>query len=440
MFRQILISLVVLVVAAAGYVYFVPGGDATLRRLGIPFAVPTAYTTGDVPAASSGTRAGTDQGARPGTRSSQGAGQGGGRPGGFGRPQTPTVITLPVTVSTVNDRLTAIGEGTAVQSVSVTAQATGTLQTLSVSPGDTVTAGQVIGQLDADAEQIAYDKARLAARDATDTLQRTQTLAKSNNATSVQLSAAQLAADNAELELRNAKLALDRRAIVTPIGGTVGLFRVTPGNAVGAQTVVTTVDDTSSILINYWVPERYAPVLKAGLPVTAAATALPDRSFGGTVSAVDTRIDPTSRTLAVEARIPNADGAVKPGMSFEVSMAFPGDKYPAVDPLAIQWGSSGAYVWHFTADSKVRKAPVQIIQRNSDGVLIKGDVKPGDQVVTQGVLVLSDGMTVRRLDSGSQPDAAAAAPGTAPQPGTPARPRDAGNGRPATGRPAAPQS
>jgi len=382
--KQILISLLVLVVAAAGYVYFVPGADQTLRRLGITARVPTAYAA-------------------------NAEGNGGSAPAGrrgAGRPQVATVITAAVTTSTINDRLTAIGQGMSTQSVSVTSQATGTLTTLLVSPGDEVKAGQVIGKLDADAEEIAYDKARLAVSDASDTLQRTQTLAKTNNATAVQLHTAQLALDNANLELRNAKLALDKRSIVTPIAGTVGLFQVTAGNAVGADTVVTTVDDTSSILVNYWVPERFAPVIKTGMPMMAQAVALPGRSFAGTVSAVDSRIDPTSRTLQVQAKIPNAAGTIKPGMAFSVTMTFPGETYPAVDPLAVQWGGEGSYVWLLTADSKVVKDKVKIIQRNSDGVLVEGDLKPGQQVVTQGVLVLAEGAKVRRLtDTAPGPDA-----------------------------------
>jgi len=396
--KQLLISLVVLIVAAAGCVYFVPGADGVLRGLGITAHIPTAYAS-------------TDASAGGGAPGAKGAGKSGG-PGGRG-PQVQTVITVPVTTATINDRLTAIGQGTSTQSVSVTSQATGTLQKLAVNPGDTVAAGDVIGQLDDDAEKIAYDKAKLAVDDASDTMQRTQTLAKTNNATTVQLSAAKLALDNATLELRNAKLALDKRAIVTPIGGTVGLFQVTAGNAVGAQTVVTTVDDTSSILVNYWVPERYAPVIKIGLPVSAQAIALPEKSFDGTVSAVDSRIDPTSRTLQVQAKIPNGTGAIKPGMSFSVSMAFPGDTYPAVDPLAIQWGADGSYVWLLTADSKVVKDKIEIIQRNSDGVLVKGDLKPGQQVVSQGVLMLADGAAVRRLSDGPAANPGSAKPAAA---------------------------
>ncbi|HTJ57104.1 MAG TPA: efflux RND transporter periplasmic adaptor subunit [Devosiaceae bacterium] len=397
MLKQLLISGFVLIAAAAGYIYFVPGSDQTLRSLGVTAPVPTAYAVGADREQSAGQRGG------------------GGR---SGRPQVPTVITAPVATSTVNDRLTAIGQGTSSQSVNVTSQATGTLNTLLVSPGEVVKAGQIIAHLDSDAEQIAYDKAKLAVSDTSDILQRTETLAKTNNATTVALNLAKFAFNNATLELRNATLALDKRSIKTPIDGTVGLFRIMAGNAVAADTVVTTVDDTSSILVHFWVPERYAPVIKAGMPVGAEAIALPDEAFSGTISAVDSRIDPTSRTLEVEAKIPNAAGQIKPGMSFSMSMKFPGDTYPSVDPLAVQWDSDGAYVWLLTPDSKVVKQKVQIIQRNSDGVLVKGDLKPGQQVVTQGVLLLAEGATVRQLtdDAAGGGDKAASAPQPATRP------------------------
>src|SRR3569623_1134107 len=187
--KQLLISAVVLIVAAAGYIYFVPGSDALLRDLGVKVSFPTAYPA--APDTGTPVASGT-----PGRGAAAGGQRGaGGRPGRG--PQVTTVITAPVTTATINDRLTAIGQGSAAQSVSVTTQATGTLETVAVAAGDRVKAGQLIGQLDADAEQIAYDKAQLAAKDAADAMQRTQTLAKTSNATTVQLSTAKLALDNA---------------------------------------------------------------------------------------------------------------------------------------------------------------------------------------------------------------------------------------------------
>lgn len=380
MLRQLLVTLVVLVVAVAGYVYFVPGSHETLQKLGL--SIPGVTDGGN-----------TQQQSGP----AGAPGRGGGRGGFGGGARVITVNTQPVASSTINDKLTAMGDGAAIRSVTVAALAGGTLEELAVKPGDTVKAGDVIGHLDAQAEQIAFDKADLAEKDADAALKRATELSKSNSVAATQVAAAQLAYDNATLELRNAKLDLTRRSITTPIDGTVGLMQVTPGNYVGTQSAVTTVEDTSSILVSFWVPERYAGAITAGMPVTANATALPGQSFAGTVTAIDNRIDPASRTLAVQAELPNDKGLIKAGMSFSVILSFPGETFASVDPLAVQWSSQGAYVWKY-GDGEVKKAMVSIVQRNSDGVLVSGDdVHEGDTVVTEGVLQLDDGAKVTVL-------------------------------------------
>lgn len=396
MIRQIVVSLVIVGAAAAAYIFLVPGAPEQLARMGIniPIAEPAEAATGPAnqqAAAGGGGGRGTGAGAEAG---------GGGR-GGFGgrggAARAMVVVTAPVVMATINDKLTAIGDGAAAHSVTVTSPATGTLSELAVQPGQDVAAGDVIGHLDSDAEQIAYDRAKLNFDDAQATLDRTTSLSKASNATTVQVNTAQLAFNTADLELKNADLDLRKRTITTPIAGSVGLFQVTAGNAVTAQTVVTTIEDTSHIRVSFWVPERYSGAITVGMPVSATAVALPGQTIPGEVSAVDNKVDPTSRTLQVEAQIPNEDRKLKPGMSFSVSMTFPGETFPSVDPLAIQWSSQGAYLWKY-ADSKVERVPVQIIQRNSDGVLVKAELAEGDQVVTQGVQQLTAGATVRLLD------------------------------------------
>ena len=384
MLKQLLISIVIVVGAAAAYVFLVPGAPDMLARIGITLPGGTTTTTEAAPQTAQ--QAG---GQRP-------PGQQGG-PRGRGN-QTMVVVTAAVTNGKINDKLSAIGEGAAVQSVTVMAPASGTLDELLVQPGQVIEAGAVIGRLDADAEEIACERAQVAQRDADAALLRTQELASANSATTVQLNAAQLAATNAALETRNAELALARRTITSPIAGTVGLFQVSAGNQVSAQSIVTTIEDTSDIVVSFWVPERYVSMIETGMPVTATAVALPGETIAGEVSAVDNRVDPASRTLKVQARIGNAGGKLRPGMSFSVAMSFPGEEFPAVDPLAIQWSSDGAYVWKNVGD-KVQRVAVGIIQRNSDGVLVKGDLVAGDEVVIQGVQQLSDGATVRLLDA-----------------------------------------
>lgn len=421
MLRQILISVGLLIVAAALCVLFIPGTVPFLAGYGIALPV-SAATQSAAPASGSngqpapGGAQGGGQGAQ-GQAAAPGGGQGGGRGGFGGRSRQSSVVTSDVVIAKINDTLSAIGQGNAIKSVSIVAPAGGQLLELLASPGQTVTQGQVIGRLDASAEQVAFDKAKLALADAQSTLTRNQGLASSALVASSALATIQLAADNAQLELQGAELDLQKRTIVSPIAGTVGLMQVKPGNFVAANAAVTTVEDASSILIDFWVPERYAATLTVGMPVKATAAALPGRSFEGTINAVDNRIDPASRTLQVQAMIPNADGAVRPGMSFTIGLTFAGEEFPAVNPLAIQWSSEGSFVWT-VVDGKAKKVMAEIVQRNTDGVLLKGDLKPGDAVISEGVLQLTDGAAVTILDGPGKPAADASA---TPAVGTPAQ-------------------
>jgi RND family efflux transporter MFP subunit len=382
-----LASLIVLAAAAVAWVFFVPGATATLATYGIslPF------------------------GPAPGEQLAQRPGGGPSGPGGRPSRQT-NVVTTPVTFATINASLSAIGEATAARSVTVASPSGGTLDEVLVRPGQIVAAGDIIARLDADAEQIDYDRAKLAADDANATLARTEGLASSSLVATTALTAAQLAADTANLELRTAEVALSRRTIVSPIAGTVGLIQVTPGNYVAAQTAVTTIDDTSSMLVDFYVPERYAAAIGIGTPVTVSAVAIAGSNFTGEISAVDNRLDPASRTLQVQAVIPNPDNSLRAGMSFSVSLSFPGEQYPAVNPLAILWSAEGSYVWKYE-QGKATKVMAEIVQRNSDGVLVRAELSEDDAIITEGILQLSEGADVTLL---SGPDGSSQAAAITP--------------------------
>ena len=412
MWLQLLLSLIVIVAAVSVAALFNTTANTMLSKIGVNLPMLNSQIDTNPPSTQPQAQASTQpsqQQAAPGQgggQQRQGGGQGGGRAGGAGGfNRTAVVVTAAATTGLINNKLTSIGEGVAIQSVTVNTAQSGTLMSVDVKPGDHVVAGQKLATLDSDDQQNAYDKANLASQDADATLARTQQLAKSSSATDVQVATAQLAANQAKLVLTAAKHDLDQRVITTPVAGTVGIIQLTPGNLVTAQTVVTTVEDSSSILVNFYVPERYSSQMTLGEPVTAESAALPGKSFQGTISAIDNKIDPTSRTLQVQATLPNADGTIKSGMSFSVDMAFPGETFTSVDPLSIQWSTNGAYVWK-VVDGKAVKGMVNIIQRNSDGVLVQGDVKVGDAVVTQGVLQLSDNLPVRLLDAGTTTPAA----------------------------------
>ncbi|MER2536568.1 MAG: efflux RND transporter periplasmic adaptor subunit [Rhizobiaceae bacterium] len=366
--KQLLVGLLIVLGAAVAWATFFPGAPDVLARWGIDWAHAA------VPA-------------------QQGQGQAGGQrrqAGGSGGAPRAAVVTAPVLIATINDRLSAIGTGRAASSVVVNPYTSGRLTEMLVRSGATVKAGDVIARLDSEAEQIAVDRARIAVDDTRSRLDRVNALRSSNTATAVQVTEARLALSNAELALRDAELTLERRSIRSPISGIVGIPPIEAGNYVTTQTAIATIDDRSTIKVDFWVAERYADAVKVGAPLTATAIARPDRVLEGTVSAVDNRLDEASRTLRVQAEIGNADDSLRAGMSFQVGMRFPGDTYPSVSPLAIQWGGDGAYVWALR-DGRARRTPVRIIQRNTDNVLVEGALSDGEAVVTEGIHAVREG-------------------------------------------------
>jgi RND family efflux transporter MFP subunit len=362
--KQFLIAVVVLVCAGAGWLYFFPGSSELLKNAG----VDTSSTATTEPAAGSGRR---------------GGGQG-----------IPLVVVKAATEAKINDRLSAIGTGKAKSSVSVTPFAAGRMTELLVQSGSKVMAGDVIAKLDSEAEMIIAEKTRTALKDAQNKLQRAKNLSTTNTVSAVQVSDAELAVENAELDLREAELALDRRDIKAPISGIIGILPVNAGNYITLSTQVATIDDRSEVLVDFWVPERFAPLIEVGAPVSASSIARPGETFKGSVSAIDSRVDPASRTLHVQARITNPKDTLREGMAFQITIAFPGDTYSAVDPLAIQWGTDGAFVWKI-ADNKASRIPVRIVQRNAANVLVDADIKPGDEIVAEGVQSVREGGLVQ---------------------------------------------
>jgi len=364
--KQIVLATVIVLAAAAGWVLFVPGSRDVLASWGIDWA-------------------------RAATEKAEQASGGNGRQGGGrgGQAQTP-VVTQPVTTGTINDRLSAIGTGRALNSVVINPYASGRLTEIAVEAGEKIEAGGVVARLDADSEEIALERARIAQGDAEASLERIKALRATNTATTVQLKEAELAVENARLAVRDAALALDRRTITAPIAGIVGILQVEAGNYVTSQTTIATIDDRSRIIVDFWVPERFTGLIAVGAPLTANSVARPGQVFNGVVSAVDNRLEEQSRTLRIQARLDNDGDLLRAGMSFQVVMQFPGDTFPSVDPLAIQWGGDGAFVWAL-AGGKAKRVPVRIIQRNTDSVLVEAALVPGDQVVTEGIHTVREG-------------------------------------------------
>jgi len=379
--KQIAVTILIIAASFWGLVAFVPASLLILDRYGLlaPFGIV-------VPATPDGEQSG------------------GGRPQG-GVKGAAQVIAVPVVVANIFDEIVTIGDGRALRSTTVQPEVSGRLLAINVQSGGYIEAGNVIATLEDGIQRIAVERAQFLLADAQATVDRLTALG--TTATALQRSNATLALQTAELDLEEAEFELARRKIVAPISGWVGIINLTIGDQVSTATEITRIDDRSEIIVDFRVSERFVGQIKEGDAIRATPLARPQDALAGKITALDSRVDADSRTLRLQASLPNPDDTLRAGMAFRIIVDFTGEAFPSIDPLAIQWGSDGPFVW-VVKEGKAERKKVLIMQRNSDSVLVNGDLSAGDMVVTEGVQNLRPGAAVEiRVQETSGPTEAA---------------------------------
>lgn len=366
---QLAIVVLIGAVAVPLSAWFVPGSRPWLDQVGLLQPLASAGLVPSEPA---------EEARRPG-----GANPGGGVP----------VVASAFKTERLQDIVSAIGSARGVQAVELSFEVTGRLEAVVVAPGSRVEAGDVIAQLDAEAAQLMVERARLVLADAKRTADRLEQLSASGATTEQQRQEAELTLRTAELGLQSAERDLANHRLLAPIAGYVGLVEAQVGDLVSSSTSITRIEDRSSLILEFRVPERLAAMVAVGTAVEATAVSTPGDVIEGRIVAVDNRIDEASRTMRVQAIIGNADDRLRAGMAFQINLVFTGEEYPAVDPLAIQWGAEGAFVW-VVREAKAARLPIQILQRNAEAVLVEAAFEPFDLVVTEGVQALRMGADV----------------------------------------------
>ena len=312
---------------------------------------------------------------------------------------SPTEAGLPVIVAAVGERadtvmVQAIGTARALSSVTLFPEANGEVIELAVKAGDSVDKDDVILRLDNRNAVIAVELARTHVSDAESALDRTRTLRKSNVKSDANVRDDETALERARLDLRQAQVALTDRTLRAPFAGVIGIPKIEVGDRITTDTAVATLDDRTSLLVEFEVAERYFSRLKVGMPIRARTPSFPDRPIEGEVSNIDSRIDPVARTALIRASFPNPDDTLRPGMSLGVTLNLIGPVLPTVPELAIQWRDGQSYVW-LIREGAAERVSVVSRRRLNQTVLVEGDLTPGDLVVVEGVQRLRPGAAVR---------------------------------------------
>jgi RND family efflux transporter MFP subunit len=320
-----------------------------------------------------------------------------------GADRPPAVTLVETQVERINDRVAAVGSGRARQQVTLTTRIAGVVTEVLFEGGSKVKQGQPLIKLDSEPEAIAVETAEAQRAQAADTVERYSKLSD-GTITRVADAEAKTALKVADAALRHARDQLERMTIRAPFDGVMGLTNLQAGDYLAVGNPVATIDDRSTLLIEFTVPEAVAPSIKKELPVRANLITRSGEVYNGKVQAVGTRIDPVSRTLMVRAEIPNPNLSLIPGSTFSISVRLPGKEAPALPALAIQWDREGAYVWRVKEDGTVERVSAAILTRVADRVYVDADLKSGDVIVHEGGDSLRAGQQVRPVGAEATSD------------------------------------
>lgn len=317
------------------------------------------------------------------------------------------------------DEAQAVGSLRAAQAVVLKPEVSGRIVKLGFSDGQMVRKGQLLVQLD-DALQLAQlQQAEAQAGIARTQLQRNRELLAQNFVSANVVDQAQAALQVAEAQVALNKAQLARMQVRAPFGGRVGIRAVNLGDYVKDGSDLLSLEDASSMWVDFRLPERYVPRLKAGQEVEVSLDAWPGRNFKARIEALDTALDAAGRSLLVRARVLGAAPELKSGLFARVRVVLATHAGALLVPEEALVPLAGKqFVIKLVEEEgqlKARRIEAKLGLRLNGQVELLEGLKEGERVVTAGQakLLRGDGQVVKVVDvdkKAAKPAASASAP------------------------------
>lgn len=321
------------------------------------------------------------------------------------KPTPQVVSTIIAHTSQWQPQLKSVGTLSAEHGVDISSEVAGQVRSVHFQSGQDVKAGDVLVQLNADADVAQLHALEAAAELAAITLKRDQAqLAVQGVAQSqVDNDAADLKSKKAQVAQQAAVVA--KKTIRAPFAGRVGITSVNPGQYLNAGDKIVTLQQIDPIHIDFNLPQSQLSAVHTGQKVVVQTDGTADKQFVGSVNAINPKVDPNTRNVQVQALIANPGRKLLPGMfanaSLDTGKQMP---YLTLPQTAITYNAYGSTVFVVVPAGKDASAAggnlvakqvfVQTGPTRGDQVAILSGVKEGDQVVTSGQVKLKNGIAV----------------------------------------------
>jgi membrane fusion protein (multidrug efflux system) len=301
--------------------------------------------------------------------------------------------------------LSAVATVVSSKGVTVSNDAPGVVSKLHFESGASVKSGQPLVELDASVERAQLESLRARLVLANQSLQRTKKLIASGVSTQSELDEQDSTVKGLIADMRGIQAQIERKTVRAPFDGKLGIRAVNLGQYLAPGTMLTVLESTDSVFVDFTLPQQDLPKIALGRPVRVRADAGGKVIANGSISAVDSSVDAVTRSLKIRASFPNGESVLRTGMFVTAEVVLPeqadvvavpatavihaayGDSVFVVEPKqasAENSGPEGAQQGALVA----RQQFVRLGGTRGDFVAIEAGVDAGQKVVSAGAFKL----------------------------------------------------
>lgn len=315
--------------------------------------------------------------------------------------------TYPVTTTklepkTWSQSIKAIGFIEPNQGVNVSTEVSGTVTAINFENGDTTKKGKVLVELDSSVQQAELKVQQVQVPSVEANYNRQLTLYQDGTGTQRSMQDAKSDLDALKARIGTLQAEIAQREIKAPFSGRLGIRNVDLGQFVQAGDNIVRLDDLSVMRVRFSVEQADLSKISVGQGIELTVVSYPGRTFSGKINAIEPVVSNSTGLVTVQAEVPNDDRSLRGGMFANVSVKLESLQKQVVLPqtavVYALYGDSVYLVESKDGQSKVRQVTVNVVEREGNQALIKGDLKFGDTVVTSGTQNLSNNTAVKVVD------------------------------------------
>ncbi|QSP95202.1 efflux RND transporter periplasmic adaptor subunit [Marinobacter salinisoli] len=318
----------------------------------------------------------------------------------MGKPQPPIEISaVDAQQELWTPAIKAVGSTEAVNGVQVANEVAGVIESINFESGDTVKQGDVLIRLNSAIDEAALRTRRAEAELAAQEFKRVSDLLPKRAVSQSQYDEAKANFDAARARVNEAEAQLSKKVIRAPFDGTLGIRMVDQGEYIATGTPIVEVNMLDPIYVDYTLSEKNLPDVATGYPVIATVAAVPDQQFAGEVSAINTSVNPETRTVRIRATLSNDGKQLRPGMFATVMTRQPKDNEVITVPrTAVSYNTYGDFVFVVEENEEgtlvVNRRTIETGETREGRVAVLSGLDAGETVVSKGLLRLRAGQSV----------------------------------------------